>query len=110
MAILTPRPVAAYRDERLKEVKPATVIRELPFLSAITNHACREWDINITNPVESIRKPPTPQRRDRILTSEEEVRFLPALAPTGRINIWLLPATALSLETGMRRGELGELR
>ncbi|MGF6293694.1 tyrosine-type recombinase/integrase [Paraburkholderia youngii] len=110
MAALTPRAVAAYRDERLKEVKPATVIRELAFLSAIINHARREWDINITDPVELIRKPPRPQGRDRILAPEEEVRLLPALAPTGRINVWLLPATILSSETGMRRGELVELR
>jgi integrase len=110
MVALTPRAVAAYRDERLKEVKPATVIRELAFLSAIINHARREWDINIPNPVELIRKPPTPQGRDRILSADEETRLLAALVPTGRRNVWLLPATILSLETGMRRGELVELR
>ncbi|KFX63370.1 tyrosine-type recombinase/integrase [Paraburkholderia fungorum] len=110
MAALTPRSIAAYRDERLKEVKPATVIRELAFLSAIINHARREWDININNPVELIRKPPAPQGRDRILSADEETRLLAALVPTGRRNVWLLPATVLSLETGMRRGELVELR
>ncbi|WP_258194661.1 hypothetical protein [Paraburkholderia sp. BL18I3N2] len=46
VAALTPRAEAAYRDERLNEVKPATVIRELALLSAIINHARREWDIN----------------------------------------------------------------
>jgi len=110
MAALTPKAVAAYRDERLKQVKPATVIRELAYLSAIINHARREWDINITNPVTLVRKPPSPQGRDRVLSAEEEARLLAALVPTGRINVWLLPATVLSLETGMRRGELVELR
>lgn len=110
MAALTPKAVAAYRDERLKQLKPATVIRELAFLSAIINHARREWDINITNPVALIRKPTTPQGRDRVLSPEEETRLLAELVPFGRINVWLLPATILSLETGMRRGELVELR
>jgi integrase len=110
MMALTPKAVAAYRDERLKEVKPATVIRELAFLSAIINHACRVWDININNPIELIRKPPAPQGRDRMLSAHEDMRLLAALIPTGRRNVWLLPATVLSLETGMRRGELVELR
>ncbi|RQT48498.1 tyrosine-type recombinase/integrase [Burkholderia cepacia] len=110
MAALTPKAVAAYRDERLKQVKPATVIRELAFLSAIINHARREWDINVTNPIALIRKPPTPQGRDRVLSADEETRLLAELVPVGRINVWLLPATILSLETGMRRGELVALR
>ncbi|MFM0007262.1 site-specific integrase [Paraburkholderia dipogonis] len=110
MTALTPKAVAAYRDERLKHVKPATVIRELAYLSAIINHARREWDINIANPVALIRKPPSPQGRDRVLSADEEARLLTELVPIGRINVWLLPATILSLETGMRRGELVELR
>ncbi|MDN7900497.1 phage integrase [Burkholderia cepacia] len=87
MAALTPKAVAAYRDERLKQVKPATVIRELAFLSAIINHARREWNINITNPVTLIRKPTTPQGRDRVLSPEEETRLLAELVPIGRINV-----------------------
>lgn len=81
MAALTPKAVAAYRDERLSKVKPATVIRELAYLSAIINHARREWNINITNPVALIRKPSSPQGRDRVLSAEEEVRLLIELAP-----------------------------
>ncbi|MGD7354343.1 tyrosine-type recombinase/integrase [Ralstonia pseudosolanacearum] len=110
MAALTPMAVAAYRDERLKQVQPGTVIRELAYLSAIINHARREWGINVTNPVASVRKPPTPQGRDRVLTAEEEYQLLAALAPTGRRNPWLRPMTILSLETAMRRGELLSLR
>ncbi|CAM2978458.1 tyrosine-type recombinase/integrase [Burkholderia ubonensis] len=109
MAALTPKADAAYRDERLKKVKPTTVTRELALLSAIINHARRERDINIANPIALIRKPTAPQSRDRVLTAEEAVRLLAELVPVDRINVWLLPATILSLETGMRRGELVEL-
>jgi hypothetical protein len=76
MAALTPMAIAAYRDERLKQVAPGTVIRELAYLSAIVNHARREWGINITNPVASVHKPPSPQGRDRVLSAEEECRLL----------------------------------
>ena len=110
MASLTPKAIADYRDERLKQVKPGTVIRELAYLSAIINHARREWDVNITNPVASVRKPSTPQGRDRILSANEESRLLIALVPTGRRNPWLQPSAILSLETAMRRGELLQLR
>lgn len=110
MAALTPMAVAAYRDERLKQVQPGTVIRELAYLSTIINHARREWGINVTNPVASVRKPPTPQGRDRVLTAEEEYQLLAALAPTGRRNPWLRPMAILNLETAMRRGELLSLR
>ncbi len=110
MAALTPMAIAAYRDERLKQVQPGTVIRELAYLSSIINHARREWGINITNPVASVRKPPTPQGRDRVLSTDEESRLLAALAPTARRNPWLRPMAILSLETAMRRGELLALR
>ncbi|WP_449412408.1 site-specific integrase [Pandoraea soli] len=110
MTALTPMAIAVYRDERLKHVAPGTVIRELAYLSAIINHARREWGINVTNPVASVRKPPTPQGRDRVLLADEEERLLVALTPTGRRNPWLRPMAILSLETAMRRGELLQLR
>jgi integrase len=106
MAALSPKVIAAHRDERLKQVMPGTVIRELGHFSAIINHARREWGINITNPVASVRKPSAPQGRSRILSVEEEVTLLASLAPVGRRNPWLAPATILSLETAMRRSEL----
>ena len=40
---LTPQKIAQHRDERLKEIAPATVIRELSYFSSIINHARREW-------------------------------------------------------------------
>jgi integrase len=109
MAALTPMAIATFRDERLKQVSPGTVIRELAYLSAIINHARNEWGINIANPVTPVRRPSAPQGRDRVLSIDEEARLLAALAPTGRRNGWMLPATILSLETAMRRGELLQL-
>lgn len=110
MANLSAARVAAYRDERLKEVGPGTVIRELAYISAIINHARREWGINVPNPVQMVRKPQSPQARSRVLTDEEVSKLLAALEPTGRRSHWTKPAVQLALATAMRRGELLSLR
>ncbi len=102
--------VAAYRDERLREVSSGTVIRELACISAIVNHARREWGINVPNPVQMVRKPQSPQARSRVLTNEEAAKLLAALEPTGRRSHWTKPAVQLALATAMRRGELLSLR
>lgn len=110
MATLTAARVATYRDERLAEVKPDTVIRELAFLSSVINHARREWDINVPNPVASVRKPKPGAWRDRTLSADEEARLLTAVEPKGRRNPWTKPLVVLALETAMRQGELLALR
>lgn len=106
MANLSAARIAGYRDERLKEVSSGTVIRELAYLSAIINHARREWGINVLNPVQMVRKPQSPQARSRVLTDEEVSMLLVALEPTGRRSHWTKPIVQLALATAMRRGEL----
>lgn len=107
---VTPQAVAAFRDERLSECSPATVIRDLAVLSSIFNHARREWGINFVNPVQMVRKPAAPPGRDRILSAPEESRLIAAAAPEGRRNPLLQPLLIVALETAMRRGELLALR
>ena len=103
---VTPKVVADYRDERLKGCCPGTVIRDLAVLSSIFNHARREWDIGVPNPVAMVRKPTAPPGRDRVLTQDEQARLLAAAVPTGRRNPLILPILVVALETAMRRGEL----
>jgi integrase len=110
MANLSASKIAAYRDERLKEVSGGTVIRELAYLSSIINHARREWGINIPNPVQMVRKPASPPSRGRVLTEIELSRLPQALEPTGRRSHWTKPAVQLALATAMRRGELLSLK
>jgi integrase len=110
MSNLSAARIAAYRDDRLKEVNAGTVIRELAYLSAIINHARREWGINVPNPVQMVRKPQSPQARSRVLTDDEGLKLLTALEPTGRRSHWTKPAVQLALATAMRRGELLSLR
>ena len=103
MAHLSPKHMADYRDERLKVIKPNTVIRELAILSSIINHARREWGLNVINPVTMIKKPSSTQGRDRILNNEELDQLLIQLE---KISPWYKPLVEFALETAMRRGEM----
>lgn len=108
--LLNSSQIAKYRDERLQEVSTGTVIRELAYFSSIINHARREWNINIANPVLLVRKPPSPQGRNRVLSHQEEIQLLNACEPKANRNIYTRPFVILALETAMRRGELLNLR
>jgi len=110
MVALTPQKIAQHRDERLKEIAPATVIRELSYFSSIITYARKEWGISINNPVALVTKPKNPQGRCRILDTAETNALFEALKPTGRRSIWMLPLVKLALETAMRRSELLGLR
>ncbi|MBU3540226.1 site-specific integrase [Polynucleobacter sp. UB-Tiil-W10] len=110
MVSLTPQKIAQHRDERLKEIAPATVIRELSYFSSIITYARKEWGININNPVALVAKPKNPQGRSRILDAAETNALFETLRPIGRRSIWILPLVKLALETAMRRSELLDLR
>jgi hypothetical protein len=81
LAKLTSADVATYRDERLKDVAPATVVRELNTLSHAIEIALREWGLWLPrNPVKMVRRPSVPQGRKRRLEDGEEERLLAACA------------------------------
>jgi integrase len=110
MVSLTPQKIAQHRDERLKQIAPSTVIRELSYFSSIITYARKEWGININNPVALVARPKNPQGRSRILDVAETNALFEALKPIRRRSIWMLPLVKLALETAMRRGELLGLR
>jgi integrase len=96
--------IARFRDERLLEVTPSTVKRDLVLLGHAFEVARKEWGIHFYNPVRDIRLPSENRPRDRRLQAGEEARLLDA-CQTAR-NPWLLPIVRLALETAMRQGEL----
>ena len=105
LAMLSSHDLARYRDERLKTVGPATVVRELNTISHAIDTARREWDIYLSaNPSKLVKRPAQPRGRQRRLTDGEETRLLDA-ADAGR-NPWMRPIVIIALETGMRRGEI----
>ena len=109
---------ARWRDERLKDVAPATVKREFGAVCNLFNVARKEWGFDgLSNPIESIRLPREDNARSRIFFEGEESILLQALNPKeqgegrhGRINSWIKPIVELALETAMRRGEILALR
>lgn len=109
LALLSSSDLATYRDERLKNVAPATVIRELNTISHAIDTARREWGVHLAqNPCKLVRRPSPPQGRTRRLEGNEEQILLSA-ADAGRVR-YLRPLIVLAIETGMRRGELLSLR
>ena len=109
LAKLTSADVATYRDERLRDVAPATVVRELNTLSHAIETALREWGLWLPrNPVKMVRRPSVPQGRKRRLEQGEEERLLAAC--DRRRTPLLKQLVILAVETGMRRGELLGLR
>lgn len=109
LAKLTSADVATYRDERLKLVAPATIIRELNTISHAIEIATREWGLWLPrNPVKLVRRPPAPRGRTRRLNAGEEDKLL-AACDRGRTPL-MKPLIVLAIETAMRRGEMLDLR
>jgi integrase len=100
VSTLSPALVCKYRDTRLKVVSPASLKRELVILSSVLNTAIKEWGINLQqNPVSMVSLPKIGNDRDRRLEAGEEEKLLTASGELKQIII-------IALETGMRRGEI----
>lgn len=121
VANLKPADIAAWRDQRLKEVTASTVLREIGDLALVKNHAMKEWGLVLpSNPFKSVKRPKVSNARQRRLTladpnvkwskSEEEILLaacFPNQSVLGRCRVqWLKPMVQLAIETAMRRGEL----
>ena len=100
VSTLSPSLIYKYRDARLKVVSPASLKRELVILSSVLNTAIKEWGINLqNNPVSMVSLPRVGRGRDRRLEQGEEEKLLFCSGELKRI-------INVALETGMRRGEI----
>lgn len=107
LADLTPAILGRWRDRRLSEVSPGTVIREMNLVSAVLTVARREWGLIQHNPMSDVRPPVKPPPRDRRVTDDE----ITALIEHGGSDLSKQKARAVhafrfAIETGMRAGEL----
>lgn len=106
---ITPAKLSEYRDERLKEVAPVSVRRELIILSAMFEVAVNEWQWLRDNPCKTVKKPvPAPARRRGV--SQEEIDTICANLNAMRVGKQVADMFLLAIETGMRLGELLSLR
>jgi integrase len=85
---------------------PKTVNLEVQHLSRIFSFAI-ERGVNIENPCLRVKNLPADSRRTRHLSHEEETRLMPWL--NGRRE-HLRPIVLIALHTGMRQGEIMQLR
>jgi len=106
--------IAKFRDDRLKSVKPSSVLRELNALSSVFEAARKEWGLIEKNPCKDIRRPSAPAHRQRVLHWWEIRALLRQMgysrgmaieSPRHAIAVCFLVA----LRTGMRAGELCSL-
>lgn len=135
--LINPWLVEKWRSEKLKVgLKPATINRTLACFKSILNAAVR-WEFVESNPLSKIKLKATDNTRVRFLSDEEESRLRTALdqrhldrqARRQNANRWraarhylefqtlngdfsdhLHPMVILSLNTGVRRGELFRLK
>lgn len=97
---IEPRSIAAWRNSKLQKIKPASVNRLIGTLGSVINHARKEWQLPIDNPILNIKRPSSGQARTRRFVGDEEQRLLAALTPK------YAQVAQFAIATAMRRGEI----
>lgn len=100
---ITPQSVEQYKAARIKEVKPATVNRELACLKCMLNKAI-EWGKADDNPARKVKLFKENNKRIRYLEKEQIRQLMDACAPH------LKPIVTVALFTGMRQSEIFGLK
>ena len=97
--------VERYKAQRIKQVSPATVNREIALIKTMLNKAVA-WGRIPSSPIAGrvVGKLKEKNARERILTSEETGRLIEAASPN------LKPILTIALNTGMRRNEILSLK
>lgn len=97
--------VVDYKSKRRKEgAAPATIEREICLIKRAFNLALKEWEWIRDNPVSRVSKERFNNQIDRWLTLEEEEKLLNAC------QVWVRQIALFALNTGMRQGEILNLR
>ncbi len=96
---------AAYRDDRLQDIKPASLKRQLAPIHNLFEIARDEWGLPINeNPLDRLKLDAPDNRRERRLKEGELEKLIEAARPCR--NPYVIPIIHLAVETGMRRGEI----
>jgi len=98
--------LCSYRDQRLRQVKRNTLVREFGLLRTVVSTAINEWGVVVDNPLSSFHIKREPDQRLRRVSEEE----LQQLLHTECHNPHTKPIVLLALETAMRLGELLSLK
>jgi integrase len=96
------------KAEKGKELDLATVNRRLTVIKHMFRKAV-DWGLIKTNPATGVKRFTVVSERTRFLTGEE-VQNLLSKCEADITSPWLLPLVTLALNTGMRQGELLNLK
>ena len=107
---LAPRDFADWRDRRMNEVAPASVIREMQLMSAVLNVARKEWGMIAENPICDVRRPSKPPPRERRPSQDEIDRMRHSAGEDlTKLTARAFHAFLFAIETAMRAGEIAGL-
>jgi integrase len=103
--------LSVWKTQRLTQVKPGSVIREMTLLNQVFETALHEWRVIGRNPMVGVRKPSAPRARTRLIASDELAAMYSALGYTEHNPIVAkMPqvglALAIALQTAMRASEV----
>jgi integrase len=112
---ITPQDIRQWRDDRVKEIQPQSVHRELNSISGVFTHAIKEWNVPLSeNPCHLVsRFKGADKPRDKRWSESDTKKLLDAVGwaadkplKEGRDYVgWCL---LLGIETAMRIGEMTE--
>jgi len=99
-------------NDRLKQVKPSTVNRDLNLISNVFKYG-RRWRMMSHDPMTDIKRPKDPPPRDRRVSEAEESMLLQAMSysddmPVSSQRQKVAIAFLIALETAMRQGEIAK--
>lgn len=112
---ITSNLIAEQRDILLKGItkrgrlrSPSTVVRYMAILSHAFTIAIKEWGWIEDSPIRKVAKPREPRGRVRFLDNAERIRLLQTCKESQ--NSYLYTIVVLALSTGMRQGEILNLK
>jgi integrase len=109
LSSVTPADFAAYRDERLGDITPKSLKRQLSPIQNMFEVARDEWGLPIKeNPLAKVKIKAVDNRRERRLKDGELELIIEAA--NKRKNPYIVPIILFAIETGMRRGEILALK
>ncbi|HEX8590659.1 site-specific integrase [Pseudomonas sp.] len=113
LAHIQPDEVGKWRDVRLKQVKGASVRRDMTLLRAVFEISRKEWRWIKQNPIDDVTKPPGGQPRTKIYNDEEIELIAHHLGYFGgtpeTLKQEVAVAMLIAVETAMRANELFSL-
>jgi integrase len=109
LSSISPFHIDAYKEIRKAErAAPGTINRELQCLRHMLNMAAK-WGMLIKNPFSECKLLKEPKEKERILSQEEEERLIEVAKKAPKAT-HLLPIIITALQTGMRKGEILNLK